>query len=262
MKFLIPVILLAISFQETAGQNRDSTKVRATRSTTTPRTDTPDPTQSDLNLRLNALNGAGTAPLIWRVDTRYEGLRGTPYFQPDWSKGQIQLTNGRKYTDVPIKFDAHRQALVLLRPKQGNDSIIIDQQTVRHFLVANPDGQEYLFKRYPALKTDDPQIRDGYFMVLYEGKTALLKRVVKLFKSADYKGAYNSNPRYDAYTDANAYYVLKADQTLTKIKLAKKSLLDALSDKEEALKTFVTGQKLEVKSEADAVSLVQHYDTL
>lgn len=262
MKFLIPFFLLSLCFLDTTGQNRDSTKTRSARSTTASGTDTPDLTQAELNLRLNALNGASTAPLIWRIDTRYEGLRGTPYFQPDWSKGQIQLTDGRKYTDVPIKFDAHRQALILLRPKQGNDSIIIDQRTVRHFLVANPDGQEYLFKRYPAIKTDDPQIRDGYFLVLYEGKTALLKRVVKTFKPADYKGAYNSNPHYDAYTDANAYYILRADQTLTRVKLARKSLLDAFNDKAEAMKAFVSEQKLDVKSEAEAVALVQHYDTL
>ena len=220
----------------------------------------------EMNMRLNALNGAGTAPMIWRVDTRYEGLRGTPYFQPAWAQGQIELADGRRFTNVPIKFDAHRQALILLRPKQGNDSIIIDQHTVSQFQLSattstdDADGRSYLFKRYPTVKADDPVVRDGYFLVLYEGKTALLKRVAKNFRTADYKAAYSSGVRYDAYADANTYYVLKSDQKLAKVKLSKKSLLDALDSRNDALKTFA--DKLSFKSEADAVALMQQYDNL
>ena len=216
-------------------------------------------------MRLNALNGTGTAPMIWRVDTRYEGLRGTPYFQPGWAKGQIELTNGRKYTNVPIKFDAHRQALILLRPKQGNDSIIIDQRTVSLFRLtasADADGRDYMFRRYPTAKADDPVVRDGYFLVLYEGKTSLLKRVSKKIQTADYKSAYSSGVRYDNYTDENTYYLLKSDNKLTKIKLSKKSLLDALSDKGDALRAFIDSRRIAVKVENDAVTVVQHYDSL
>lgn len=214
----------------------------------------------EMNLRLNALNGNGTAPLIWRIDNRYEGLRGTPYFLPAWSNGQIELLNGRRFTNVPIKFDSQRQELILLRPNQGNDSIIIARQTVNRFLLANADGKEYLFKRYPALKTNDSQLDGGYFLVLYEGKTALLKRVTKSIRAADYKAPYSSGVRYDSFTDANAYYILKPDQTLTKVKLSKRSLLDALDTKNDALKSFA--DKLGFKSETDAVTLVQQYDTL
>lgn len=266
MKILFLAASLTLLVLKASGQGNDSTTNRPTKSprpasAPNQRLSGPDATPDpEMNLRLNALNGVGTAPMIWRIDTRYEGLRGTPYFQPDWANGQIDLTNGRTYRDVPVKFDAHRQVLMLLRPKQGNDSIIIDQRTVRHFQIANADGKSYLFKRYPTSKAADADVQEGYFMVLYEGKTALLKRIVKTFRPADFKGAYSSGTRYDAYTDANAYYVLKPDQTLTKIKLSKKSLLDALDSKSDALKTFA--DKFGFKSEADAVAVVQQYDSL
>lgn len=276
MKPLLVAVLLAASLAGATAQPTDSTKTRAAKRgsanangpVTTPnqRLGSPDAVADpEMNLRLNALNGAGTAPLIWRVDTRYEGLRGTPYFQPAWAKGQIELADGRKYTDVPLKFDAYRQALILLRPKQGNDSIIIEQHTVSQFRLGtsaagDTDAREYLFKRYPTVKADDPVVRDGYFLVLYEGKTALLKRVAKSFRAADFKAAYSSGVRYDTYSDAHSYYVLKPDQKLTKVKLSKKSLLDALDDRSDALKTFAN--KLGFKSEADAVALVRQYDSL
>ncbi|GAB3642702.1 hypothetical protein [Spirosoma arcticum] len=276
MKPLFVAALLIASTAGTIAQTPDSTKtqvakrgqVKADDPKATPNQHLGSPdamADPEMNLRLNALNGVGTAPMIWRIDTRYEGLRGTPYFQTEWAKGQIDLVNGKKYTDVPIKFDAHRQALILLRPKQGNDSIIINQQTVNQFRLStsaagDTDGREYIFKRFPTVKADDPTVRDGYFLVLYEGKTALLKRVAKSFRAADYKAAYSSGVRYDTYADANTYYVLKPDQKLTKVKLSKKSLLDALDNRSDALKTFA--DKLSFKSEADAATLVQQYDNL
>jgi hypothetical protein len=123
-------------------------------------------------------------------------------------------------------------------------------------------GREYLFQRYPTAKTSDPVLREGYFLVLYEGKTALLKRVVKTFRPADFKGAYTSNTTYDAYTDDNTYYILKPDQTLTKVKFSKKALLDALADKGDGLKKFADTQKIGVKTESEAVALVQQYDSM
>ena len=276
MKSLLVAALVTASLTAATAQTPDSTKTQVAKRgqvktdgpKTTPnqRLGSPDAmADPEINMRLNALNGAGTAPLIWRIDTRYEGMRGTPYFQTEWANGQIDLVNGRKYTNVPIKFDAHRQALILLRPKQGNDSIIIDQQTVSQFRLStsaasDADGREYLFKRFPTAKADDPAVRDGYFLVLYEGKTALLKRVVKSFRAADYKAAYSSGVRYDTYADANTYYVLKPDQKLTKVKLSKKSLLDALDSRSDALRTFA--DKLSFKSETDAATLVQQYDNL
>ncbi len=213
-------------------------------------------------LRLNNLNNPTSGPIIIKVDSRYEGQQGTPYFLSDWNKGQIALRDGRQLKDVSLKFDAHRQELIMLRPKLGNDSIIVARPTVSRFLLTSVDGQSYLFSRYPTLNTNDNDLKEGYYMVLYEGKTALLKRVVKTLKKADYKGGYSADVRYDSYSDVNSYYLLKPDQTLTKVKLSEKSLLDALSDRQDALKTFIKQEKLSLKSEGDAITLVKQYDGL
>ena len=193
-------------------------------------------------------------------DGRYEGLRGTPYFLPAWSKGQIELTNGQRYTNVLIKFDAYRQELVLLRPQLRNDSIIIDRPRVNQFVLQPADNVSYVFRRYSGDRTNESG--DHYFLVLYEQKSTLLKQVAKVITKANYKDPYSAGARYDAYDNEYAYYLLKPGQPLTKVKLSKKSLLDALSDKGKALKTFVDSHRLAIKSEADAVTLVQQYDSL
>lgn len=210
---------------------------------------------------MNALGG-GTYPgvMIRTLDNRYEGLRGTPYFLAGWSKGQILMTDGRRYVDVPLKFDAFRQALVLLRPKMGNDSIIIDQRTVNSFELTGPEGQLYAFRQYPDLKLPDDMGDGVYFLVLYEGNTTLLKRIAKTLQRADYKQPYSVDIRYDSFENNHAYYILKPNQPLTKVKLSKKSLLDALSDKRSGLSTFA--DTLNLKTETDAAALIRQYDSL
>lgn len=221
-------------------------------------TTTPDP---NVGLRLNTLLNGGS--MIERIDTRYEGQHGSPYLLSNWTKGEVKLVDGRAYTNVPLKFNALKQELVILRPRMGNDSIIVDRRTVAGFALADSSsGQFYPFRRYPNVKTDDPTLRDGYFLVLYAGKTALLKRVAKVFKAANYRGGYSANVRYDSYDDQFTYYLLKSDQTLTRVKLTRKTLLEALSDQQDALKTFADQQKLDLKTEADAVTLVKQYDGL
>lgn len=212
-----------------------------------------------MNQIVNSIGGGSHPGVVVRtIDNRYEGLRGTPYFLDTWSKGQVELVDGRRYVDVPIKFDAFRQALILLRPKMGNDSIIVDRNTVNQFRLVDAVGQEYVFKRYPTVKSAD--VEGSYFLVLYEGKSTLLKRIAKTFQGADYKQPYSTDIRYDSFQNKFDYYLLKPDQTLTKVKLSKKSLLDALADKRDGLKTYA--DKLSLKTETDAAMLVQQYDSL
>lgn len=194
------------------------------------------------------------------VDTRYEGLKGTPYFIPAWSKGLVDLTNGTHYTNVPLKFDAYRQSLIMLREKMG-DSIIVNPGQIKAFTIMDANGNGYLFKRYTGL-TGDRQLSEGYFMVLYEGKSAMLKRVNKLFQKADYKGAYSADVRYDSYADDVSFYLLRPDKSLVKLKKSKKGILDTFSDKKAEVNRFIDEKKLDFKSEYDLAQVVQFYDSL
>lgn len=258
MKVVFCCLLLATSWP-VIGQ--DSTKAEKKRSAPVAATNAPADNSIDHLRMVNGMSNPNASSIIWTSDTRYEGLVGTPYFLPNWSKGTIERIDGTRLTDVPLKFDAAKQSLVVLRPSRG-DSIEVLPQQVRRFTMSNAAGQEVQFKRYAINKANDPDVANGYFMVLHEGKTTLLKRIKKNLQKANYQGGYSPNIRQDSYTNEFAYYLLRPDQTLTKVKMSKKSLLEGLSDKEATLKPFVEEQKLTFKSEEDMVRLVQQYNTL
>ncbi|GAB3498054.1 hypothetical protein GCM10027341_19070 [Spirosoma knui] len=254
------VVALAGNVLAQIRQNPDSTK--AAKPTNQPINPNTQRNGYETYQSTSQIVGTGPYTMVNTIDNRYEGLRGTPYFLPEWNKGRIDMVAGQNYKDVPIKFDAFRQQLILLRTWVGNDSIIVNADQVKAFQFQNAAGQSYLFERVPMAKTDDQAAKNGYFLVLYKGKTALLKRIVKQFKKADYKDPYSNDVRYDAFRDAFAYYVLKPDQTLVKVKLSEKSLIDALNDRQDALKAFAKQEKLSFKTENDAITLVKQYDSL
>ena len=263
MKSLFLTILLSVAFLRIWAQKPDSTK------NTSPKT--APVYQSNPNDRRNGYEtyqstsqivGSGPYTMVNTIDHRYEGLRGTPYFLPQWNKGEIEMVSGQHYKEVPIKFDAFRQHLILLRTWAGNDSIIVNADQVKSFQLKNGDGQFYVFRHIPTAKTNDELLKEGYFLVLYQGKSALLKRVVKSFRQADYKNPYSTGTRYDEFRDVISYFLLKPDQTLEKVKLSDKSLIETLGDRKEELNAFVKQEKLSVKTENDAITLVKKYDSL
>lgn len=192
-------------------------------------------------------------------DSRYEGLKGSPFFISEWISGQMAFVDGKVFNEVPLKYNAYTKELMMKR--QSGDSLIVFPYQVQSFTINDPVTKaNFTFKRYPKAQTPKYDMRDVYFLVLYEGKTSLLKLVKKNLKKADYKDPYSNDIRYDTYEDANEYYLLKTDGSLSKIKKSKKSVLEALSDKEIAIKALLEQEKIEMKTERDLVRVVVKYD--
>ncbi len=260
-------------------QTPDSLKTKPARPARTP--STPDNiTRTDYQT-LGQFLGNNPGTIVNQVDNRYEGLRGTPYFLPDWLVGEVELNGGIKYKNPELKFDAARQNLIVKNPRTG-DSVIVDSRQVVRFVLyqrgatspgaatetatvrgdaAQPQNV-WLFRRYADLKTDYIDPGNGYFLVLYEGKITLLKQVKKTFRKADYKDPYSNNVRYDSYDDDATYYLLRPDRQLVRIKRSRKAVFDALADQKTALTVFADAQKLSGKTDDDLVKLVQFYNGL
>ncbi|WP_420151616.1 hypothetical protein [Spirosoma sp.] len=258
MKSLFLTVFFSALCTGVFAQKADSTKSRATQAGTSD----VQHNNYDTYQSTNQIVGSTPYTMILTRDQRYEGLRGSPYFLPEWNKGQIEVISGKHYKDVPIKFDASRQHLILRRTGVTNDSIIVDANQVKSFQFTASDGQFYVFRRFPDAKTDDAALREGYFLVLHQGKTALLKRIAKTLKKADYKNPYSNDIRYDEFLPVTTYFLLKPDQTLSKVKLSDKSLIEALGDHKEELKAYAKQENLTVKDENGAIQLITKYNSL
>ncbi len=214
--------------------------------------------------RVNNLNQAlaNSDNIVFQTtDGRYAGLVGTPYFIPNWSKSQLTKTNGAQLEDVPLKYNVATQSLLLLRPSM-NDSLMLLPEQIDRFVLFDTGGQPWPFRRYPAARAIDPAVTQGFFLVLFEGKTSLLKRVSKTLQKANFRGAYSPDDRQDTYVDEPSYYLLRPDQTLVKIKKSLKSLLEAVAPRQAEVKAFAEQEKIGGKTDLELARLVQFFDEL
>ena len=210
----------------------------------------------DAQQNLNALGGMGSN-MVRIFDTRYEGIRGTPFLLPYWCSTEVVFKDGRRFAGVPLKYDVYQNQVVIKRP-QG-DSVILDNAPISHFTVQDvATGKNYLFKKILLPPGDQVNLKNKFLQVIQEGSTSLVVSRNKSIVKADYKGAYNTGRAYDELIDNTQYYLLRPDGTLVDIRLNRKSVLEGLDQHQAEIKAYAQQQNIDFKDE-NAVSKLAAY---
>lgn len=207
---------------------------------------------------INTMSLAGQGNIVRTWDSRYQGMKGHPFVKNAWENAQIVSVDGKVYQDVPLKYDVYSNLAVVKNSK--GDSIITEVLNIQEFTFKS---SKMTFVKEPLLDNSDNIKNYGkLYEQLYKGnKVALLKNHRKVLLQADYQGGYSANRRYDELVEEYDYF-LKKTGTIEKIKLNEKNLLKSLSDKEKELKEFLKKEKLNLKTEAGVLRLLQYYETL
>ncbi len=196
-------------------------------------------------------------------DLRYEGTKGSKYFIDEWLSGELVFVKeGTKAPKtVPLKYDSHNKELLFKR--SIGDSIIVSPAQITGFILNDTkNNTSYPFVKFEGLKTEGGTVPVAYLMVLYKNKTSLLKYVSKMMQKANYSGVSNVDRRYDAFLDNSEYFIQKPDGSLSRTKLKKNSIVNALDDKEEQIEAYIKKENLVFKSEYDLARVVDYYNSL
>jgi len=216
---------------------------------------------SGVNAHTN-VNEAINGKVSKALDNRYAGVTGSPYWFKQWLPGEVKFQDtSLRLEKGPIKYDPF-SSVVLLK-SSSKDSTVFDGNTIEEFTLFSNDGTGNLkFRRFPNLKFEDTNLKNTFFQVLQEGNTLVLKNIKKSLVRADFKGGYSANRTTDEITSENQYFLLKPDQTLIKVKLNRKGMMNALADKESSVTEFVKKEKLSLQSEEDLKKVVAFYNSI
>jgi hypothetical protein len=218
---------------------------------------------------LQALTSKGADANVQIFDNRYQGVKGSPYFLDAFVPGTVEIKTGNAgksevFQGVRLKYDAFSNSLQAVMPTT-KDTVVFSTTPVITFSLEVPTtGNALVFKRFQEAKALDQNLREAFFAVLQQsqdGKVALVKRIGKKKIDANFKGPYSSGQTYDEIIDEVQYYVV-ANGSMQKVKLNKKSIVEALPNQSEKLKAYIAGQKLAMASEADLVKVVSYYQSL
>ncbi|MDO1450620.1 hypothetical protein Q0590_30385 [Rhodocytophaga aerolata] len=211
----------------------------------------------DAQTNIDALGTDNLNGMVRKFDTRYEGVRGTPYLVNYWNNGTIVLKGGKKLSEVPVKVDLFGYEIISKRV--SGDSIIVKAATIDKVMLTDVlTGQVHTFKKWADLG----MAKAGYADIMYDGKYLLIADRKKTLVKANYQGGYSANRPYDEFIDEVSFFVKKPDQNLEKIKLSRKAILEVFPDHQAELKSFISKNQIDFREVSQVIKIFHFYDTL
>lgn len=215
----------------------------------------------DAERNLVELGSSTNATMVRTYDNRYEGIKGTPFFNAEWAKGTI-TANNTLFKNLEVKYNVY-DGEILYRNPQGKEFILMPSKVDSFVLQDGVTQQEYTFNKFPVLATEDAKLAQHFVLVLHDGKEVQLVMVPqKHLVKANFKGPYSAGNRFDELQDLQSFYVLGPDKAVNKVKLNKKNLLKALQGKQDKVEAYINSEKVDATTAQGWVKALAYYESL
>ena len=193
---------------------------------------------------------------------------------------QLGLYNGIQYGGYPFSFTEGHPFFYSNKPGIGSvvyDGILYEnlsmqydeiaealfmQDSARRIQLLNPRIERFtLFANNFIRIVKDTEsaalVKTGFYNILYEGGTSLLKKEVKLIRDDVSTGELRH------FVDATEYYYLKKNNVFFSIK-SKGGFLDLFKDKRKQIKQYIAKNKLSYRKDRDNMlaKATAYYDQL
>ncbi len=207
------------------------------------------------NLReLGSLSGTGQ---VKTFDTRYEGVRGTPYVFEKWLPGEVYMNNKRKMAVKELNYDCYNNEIVYLDAATGA-AMQMNRYLVDLFTLC---GSQDTMTFVPVKLVQDSE--PLFAQLLYNQGSIVYKVYRKEFVKADYEGGYSADRRYDEFVEkADLYFMKKDDHTLYRVKRSKKYMVASFPGKEAEISSYLRSNRVDLRDERQVVELLQYFDSL
>jgi hypothetical protein len=187
----------------------------------------------------------------------YDGIEGNPFFIENFRSSTIKLASGLEFNNVIARLDLYKQIIQIKQNGDtvktvlpGNISEIIFYDTVQSLPC------EYKFQTgYPEINNLN---RNNFYQVLSDGKVTLLKSSIKKINKTKNEMSGEISSQFDMYED----HYLYVKYEMKRVKKDKEYLLNLLAGNRKELETYITVQKLNLKSMDSIKKLIDYYNSL
>ena len=187
----------------------------------------------------------------------YEGVEGNPFFIENFRSSTIKLISGLEFNNVTARLDLYKQII----------QIKLNGDTVKMVLPGNIaeiifyDTLQSLPNNY-KFQTGYPEIdnlnRNNFYQVLSDGNVTLLKSSIKKINKTKNEMSGEISSQFDIYED----HYLYVKYEMKRVKKDKEYLLNLLTDKRKELETYISAQKMNLKSMDSIKKLIDYYNSL
>jgi hypothetical protein len=208
--------------------------------------------------RLQQQNGLSTGDLILPSSSATEHeVEGDPYWDPHWSKGAIQFYEKDRWaTGYTMRYNIRRNDFELFFSK---DIRVVEGNQIRHMVFADSlSGKTRFLINAKEYKEHDVQMI-GFFEVLVDGNTALLKHIRLEILKPDFSPALNVGSKNTRILKKESYF-FNVGKDVYRIK-SKKSVDMLFGDKEAEMNQFIKKEAIRFNRESDLIKLFSHFST-
>jgi hypothetical protein len=186
---------------------------------------------------------------------RYDGIKGSPYFYPEFTEGEVFLTKNRHMSkEYLYKFD-EAQNTVEIKGKDNKEKSVIayEIEAVKLFI----EGKTVMYIRMDV--PNDKKL-SRLFQVLHFGKHySLVKLPIKKVKRVSNTGPYRTGEVYDQFADKSEYFLKTQFSEFQEITLTKRQLMKALPEKGKQIEAFFEKHSGDIK-DYDIAALMSELD--
>lgn len=183
-------------------------------------------------------------------------VNGSPYQNELYKMGTITVRNPEDTLrqEKLMRFNAFTGDMEYLGQNNKAQNVL-----KRENIEIELEGKIYEIHPYKV----NGVIYRGYFVPLNRGESLVLyKKPLKHYRKPALPEHGYEEARKPEYFDASEYYLQIAGEGMVPIKLNRKNLLKSLGSKENALKSYISDRRLNLKNPEDVVALISYYNAL
>ena len=175
---------------------------------------------------------------------------GSPFLSNEYKLGTVQVSNEKKVSNVPVKFNIFSNAVMV--QKDGAEMKLESFELVSYDEPGNNGAIKHInFKQgYPEI--DNHTGTTIYQVLAFGAKIHLLKFLSQKVEDAPTLGDYS---RREIVTTQQLYIYIPGGE-MKKIKAGKQSVVDALPGMSAKIEETIKTGNLNLKNESDIITLV------
>jgi hypothetical protein len=158
-------------------------------------------------------------------------IKGSQFFLPDWSNGEVVTTRKDVYNEnLQFIYDKVRQEL-FVRKKDSLPVLLTNKDEVQSFSLRDKNNRQYNFVNSKSFNDDRPEV--FYQVLIYDSsKLSLFKYIKTSFVRGDPTDMMKQEEGavYDEFVDKNTFYLIKGMGQMKAIQLKPKSIKKVLED--------------------------------
>ena len=177
-------------------------------------------------------------------------IKGSPYENEEFVKGDIYTKNQDHYTAIPLRYNLNTDQMEFKR-QEGDIFEVSNQENIDSVVIGT---DKYIYSVFKS----GSKIEQGYFRVLYDSNPLLLIKKTIIFRPAEPAGGYKEPvpPTFERKPDE--FYLLSTAGEAVKFS-GKKDFLEILNAPAGELEQFIKENKIRFSKQEDLISLMKYY---